>query len=315
MSSSTLILDRSTQLHQNIMFLSNKNINNLYKPLILTSFFLFLFYTLLSNRHIDQSPQFLSKLSQTPYPNHHTHTSNNTHSPTNISHIVIAIAGSTDAWKFRRPYLESWWQPNVTKGYIYLDFEPRKFLPWPTSTPPYRVSESTLRYKPYDRHPTKCAIRLFRVIAETFKETQDQDIRWYVMTDDDTILFVENLVGVLQKYDHTKYFYIGESSESTLSNFENTYEMAFGGGGYAISYPLAEALAKNVDTCIKRYPESYGSDLLMQSCVADMGVPLTHEKGFHQKGSYHHTHKLHLCRSTTSTWWSQSSHTCNVWMH
>ena len=58
--------------------------------------------------------------------------------------------------------------------------------------------------------------------------------------------------------------------------------MAFGGAGYALSYPLAEALARNLDVCIKRYPTLYGSDHILQSCVADLGVSLTHEKGFHQ---------------------------------
>lgn len=278
MSSPTSTFDRPNQIQQNIIFLSNKNINSLYKPLILTSLFLFLFYILLSNRHLDQSPQYLAKLGQTVYPNHST----GNYNPTNSSHIVIAIAGSINAWKARKPYIESWWRPNVTKGYIYLDGEPTKSLPWPISVPPYRVSESTLRYKPFDRHPMKSTIRLFRVIAEVFRETHDQGIRWYIMTDDDTILFLDNLVDVLQKYDHRKFIYIGDNAESVLSNFDNSFNMAFGGAGYAISYPLAEALAKNVDVCIKRYPFFFGSDHLMHACVADFGVSLTHEKGFHQ---------------------------------
>ena len=58
--------------------------------------------------------------------------------------------------------------------------------------------------------------------------------------------------------------------------------MAFGGGGYALSYPLAKAMAKNMDLCLKRYPFLYGSDLILQFCIADLGVPLTHEPGFHQ---------------------------------
>nr|POE95426.1 hypothetical protein CFP56_62211 [Quercus suber] len=58
--------------------------------------------------------------------------------------------------------------------------------------------------------------------------------------------------------------------------------MAFGGAGYALSYPLAEALAKNLDVCIKTYPTLYGSDHIIQSCVADLGVSLSQENGFHQ---------------------------------
>lgn len=100
--------------------------------------------------------------------------------------------------------------------------------------------------------------------------------------DDDTVVFVDNLVDVLSKYDHWKYFYIGANSESIASNVFNSFEMAFGGGGYVLSYPLVEALVKNLDVCIERYPSLYGSDHVVQSCVADLGVSLTLEKGFHQ---------------------------------
>lgn len=58
--------------------------------------------------------------------------------------------------------------------------------------------------------------------------------------------------------------------------------MAYGGGGFAISYPLAKALQKMQDRCIQRYPALYGSDDRMQACMAELGVPLTKEIGFHQ---------------------------------
>lgn len=38
------------------------------------------------------------------------------------------------------------------------------------------------------------------------------------MADDDSVLFVDNIVQVLSKYEHTKYFYLSASSEMTLSN-------------------------------------------------------------------------------------------------
>ena len=58
--------------------------------------------------------------------------------------------------------------------------------------------------------------------------------------------------------------------------------MAFGGGGFAISYPLARALEKMQDRCIQRYPGLFASDDRMQACMAELGVPLTKELGFHQ---------------------------------
>lgn len=100
--------------------------------------------------------------------------------------------------------------------------------------------------------------------------------------DDDTVFFVENVVRVLSKYDHNQYYYIGSSSESHVQNIFFSYAMAYGGGGFAISYPLAKELEKMQDRCIQRYPGLYGSDDRIQACMAELGVPLTKERGFHQ---------------------------------
>jgi hypothetical protein len=39
---------------------------------------------------------------------------------------------------------------------------------------------------------------------------------------------------------------------------------------------------KMQDRCIHRYPGLYGSDDRMQACMAELGVPLTKQIGFHQ---------------------------------
>lgn len=124
-------------------------------------------------------------------------------------------------------------------------------------------------------------VRIVRTVLETFRQG-DKDVRWYVMADDDTVLFVDNLVEVLGKYNHSKYYYIGSNSECVKSNADFSFDMAFGGAGYALSYPLVEALAAKLDGCIERYPYLYVSDFMLHSCLADLGVPLTREKGFHQ---------------------------------
>ncbi|CAI0417176.1 unnamed protein product [Linum tenue] len=90
----------------------------------------------------------------------------------------------------------------------------------------------------------------------------------------------------LDDEDHTQYYYIGSLSESHLQNIYFSYGMAYGGGGFAISYPLAKALEKIQDRCIQRYPGLYGSDDRMQACMAELGVPLTKEVGFHQYDVY-----------------------------
>lgn len=100
--------------------------------------------------------------------------------------------------------------------------------------------------------------------------------------DDDTVFFVDNLVKTLSKYDHNRWFYIGSCSESYEQNVMYSFNMAYGGGGFAISHSLARALARVLDSCLRRYGHLYGSDSRIYSCVAELGVELTHEPGFHQ---------------------------------
>ncbi|PWA66116.1 hypothetical protein CTI12_AA329640 [Artemisia annua] len=186
------------------------------------------------------------------------------------------------AWGDRISYFREWYRPNVTKGYIFFDEEPTQdILPWPDYLPPYRVSENTTKFEVYSRHIHPIVIRIVRTILETFREG-DKDVRWYIMGDDDTIFFLDNLVELLGRYDHTKYFYIGGVSECIKSNFDFSFEMAFGGAGFALSYPLVEALVANLDQCIGVYPFYWVSDQILSACIADLGVPLTPEKGFHQ---------------------------------
>ncbi|GMP46827.1 hypothetical protein CsSME_00014839 [Camellia sinensis var. sinensis] len=51
-----------------------------------------------------------------------THTNHS--SPTNLNHLVFGIVGSVNAWRHRKAYTESWWRPNATRGYLFLDTHP-----------------------------------------------------------------------------------------------------------------------------------------------------------------------------------------------
>ncbi|XP_022859773.1 uncharacterized protein LOC111380439, partial [Olea europaea var. sylvestris] len=74
----------------------------------------------------------------------------------------------------------------------------------------------------------------------------------------------------------------GRVTESVEQDVEHSYAMAYGGGGFAISYPLAAELVRVLDGCIDRYASFYGSDKKIGACMSEIGVPLTKELGFHQ---------------------------------
>ncbi|XP_057477365.1 uncharacterized protein LOC130765051 [Actinidia eriantha] len=202
--------------------------------------------------------------------------------PTDLSHVVFGIAGSARQWDHRKDYIKVWWRKGM-RGVVWLD-DPVKTRPG-EPLPEIRVSGDTSRFSYSNRQGTRLAIRISRIVSETVR-LQKPGVRWFVMGDDDTVFIPENLIRVLAKYDHNQYYYIGSLSESHLQNIYFSYSMAFGGGGFAISYPLARALEKMQDRCIQRYPGLFASDDRMQACMAELGVPLTKELGFHQYDVY-----------------------------
>ncbi|RCV24210.1 hypothetical protein SETIT_5G066700v2 [Setaria italica] len=202
--------------------------------------------------------------------------------PTSLSHIVFGIGGAARTWGHRRGYVELWWRPGRTRGHVWLDEEPAG--PWPAATsPPYRVSADASRFG-----RRAAASRMARIVADSFAAvaaangTGEEEVRWFVMGDDDTVFFPDNLVAVLRKYDHEQAYYVGAPSESVAQDLTHSYGMAFGGGGFAVSYPAAAELAGAIDGCLDRYRELFGSDERVHACLSELGIPLTREPGFHQ---------------------------------
>ncbi|KAI3505120.1 hypothetical protein L1887_27032 [Cichorium endivia] len=203
---------------------------------------------------------------------------------TQLKHIVFGIAASSELWETRKNYIKLWWNKKAKmRGFVWLD-KPVKTQP-NEGLPPVRISGNTSDFPYNNKLGNRSAIRISRIVSETVR-LKLGNVRWFVMGDDDTVFITENLVRVLSKYDHNRFYYIGSSSESHTQNIHFSYGMAYGGGGIAISYPLAVALEKMQDRCIQRYPTLYGSDDRLHACMAELGVPLTKELGFHQYDVY-----------------------------
>lgn len=205
---------------------------------------------------------------------------------TGLEHIAFGIAASAKLWQKRKEYIKLWWKPErKMRGIVWLDSHVKAYRNESGSLPQLRISGETSRFSYKNKQGHRSAIRISRIVSETLRLGME-NVRWFVMGDDDTVFVTDNLVRILNKYDHNQYYYIGSLSESHLQNIYFSYGMAYGGGGFAISYPLAKALEKMQDRCIQRYPGLYGSDDRMQACMAELGVPLTKELGFHQYDVY-----------------------------
>ncbi|OEL29053.1 hypothetical protein BAE44_0009926 [Dichanthelium oligosanthes] len=204
---------------------------------------------------------------------------------TTLQHVVFGIAASARLWDKRKEYIKIWWRPGGgMRGFVWID-RPVRPSSVPEGLPPIKVSSDTSGFPYTHRRGHRSAIRISRIVSETFRLGLP-DVRWFVMGDDDTVFLPDNLLAVLGRLDHRQPYYIGSPSESHLQNIYFSYRMAFGGGGFAISRPLAARLERMQDACIRRYPSLYGSDDRIQACMAELGVPLTRHLGFHQYDVY-----------------------------
>ncbi|KAK4260627.1 hypothetical protein QN277_003720 [Acacia crassicarpa] len=248
--------------------------------LFLSLIYLLYSFKLLSSRDCHEGP-FSTRLlsSRAAVPNLNVSESQQPQKPTELRHVVFGIAASSKLWEHRKKYIKLWYNSTKMRGVVWLDDHVETHND--DGLPLVKISGDTSNFS--YTHPLnhRAGIRISRIVSETLRLGM-KDVRWFVMGDDDTVFFTDNLLRVLRKYDHNQFYYIGGSSESHMQNIYLSYSMAFGGGGFAISYPLAKALDKIQDHCIQRYPALYGSDDRIQACMAELGVPLTKELGFHQ---------------------------------
>ncbi|KAI4371903.1 hypothetical protein MLD38_010199 [Melastoma candidum] len=216
--------------------------------------------------------------------------------PLALNHLLFGIAGSSHLWDRRKEIVRLWWRPLEMRGHVWLEEPPRSLQPPgavdssvnPTVgddsgslLPKIMVSDDTSRFRYTNPTGHPSGLRIARIIKESFHLGLDY-VRWFVLGDDDTLFNVDNLVDVLAKYDWREMVYVGSPSESHSANTYFSYNMAFGGGGIAVSYGLAKVVVEILDDCLERYPKLYGSDDRLHACISEIGVPLSREYGFHQ---------------------------------
>lgn len=279
----SMAFENNTKLSKLSHISNNLSLSTLWKSIAVSGALLFLLHTFAFNHpHKMMTHKLFAPLDLTFSSSSSSSSSASSslqitrEAPTNISHLFFVIVGSTNTWRYRRGYIEPWWRPNITKGFVFLERPPgRDLLPWPHQSPPFSVNKNS-----FITNKFKTQIRLFQSLHESFKKAS-KETRWFVIADDDTLFFLDNLVEALGRYDHKKHFYIGMNSENVWSNAVFAFDMGYGGGGYALSYPTVVTLLNKMEECIGRYLGVY-SDLLSFRCLSDLGIDLTLEKGIHQ---------------------------------
>ena len=101
--------------------------------------------------------------------------------------------------------------------------------------------------------------------------------KWFIMFDDDTYLFKNNLIAHLKTLDHTQPFYLGNplglSPCGENGEIENGV-FGHGGSGIVLSKGAMEKMVPIADKCSQRHGKCMLGDLRTALCLNDAGIRL-----------------------------------------
>ena len=109
--------------------------------------------------------------------------------------------------------------------------------------------------------------------------------KWVFFNDDDTYIFVENLLQALGKFDYNRDYYVGLYWTPRIDMEWREVHIAYasGGAGYALSRALLTRMTPRMSECHGNYTR-WAGDVRVGKCVVDMGIHVTPAVGFHHEG-------------------------------
>ena len=111
----------------------------------------------------------------------------------------------------------------------------------------------------------------FKVLFEEFPDSD-----WYIMIDDDTYMFMENLVEALKNYDPDKDYYFG-SSTVVKGCSEEPINFAYGGAGIVLSRSAMKKIIDGFDGCMSTTLSCQWGDARLGLCLFEHGVIMSNE--------------------------------------
>ncbi|KAJ3411057.1 hypothetical protein HDV05_002848 [Chytridiales sp. JEL 0842] len=111
------------------------------------------------------------------------------------------------------------------------------------------------------------------------------DADWYLMIDDDTYVFMENLEFHLQNFDPKEKYYIGTRNMfrgcDGIQQFGEGPLFAHGGSGIVMSRAAVEAVLPLMDRCIVKYKDCWAGDVRLALCFRDAGISVYTQNHMH----------------------------------
>lgn len=122
--------------------------------------------------------------------------------------------------------------------------------------------------------------RGFFIILDAFQRAP-ADTQWFMLVDDDTLLFLAPLAALLQSLCPSAPHYIGGLTEDPVG-LSRHVEMAYGGGGVLLSRETLERIQPSAPRCMHDFYYLYGGDEKLAKCILEAGIFFTPHRGFHQ---------------------------------
>ncbi|KAJ3278619.1 hypothetical protein HK104_002168 [Borealophlyctis nickersoniae] len=109
---------------------------------------------------------------------------------------------------------------------------------------------------------------------------------WYMMIDDDSYVFLDNLEHFLKTYDPNQPHYLGSKTLfigcDGIKKFGTGPYFAHGGSGIILSRAAMKVLISGLDACIEKYRTCWAGDVRTALCLRDHGILLEYPGGFHR---------------------------------
>jgi hypothetical protein len=110
------------------------------------------------------------------------------------------------------------------------------------------------------------------------------DAEWFVMIDDDTYLFMENLQRFLSSHNPDGKHYFGSATSfrgcGGVKEFSDEEKFAHGGSGIVLSRGALKEMILNIDQCILKERYCWAGDVRLALCLRDLGILVKHHNGF-----------------------------------
>jgi hypothetical protein len=111
----------------------------------------------------------------------------------------------------------------------------------------------------------------YKVLYEKFPNAD-----WYIMIDDDTYLFMDNLKEKLDQYNPLDPVYLGAPTNfigcDGVKEWGKSIYFAHGGSGIVLSRGAVLKMLPLIENCITKYDNCWAGDIRLSLCLRDAGI-------------------------------------------